>query len=158
MKIAPFIALLLMVLIVSCNQSETAQDGQEEIIEQEEVVYDDLSEMQYFVVEPGEVKEEDGIPTMPLILATEGRGNVLITDAPSYMPIENSEFESIGIPESAKFAFNTFYAGGGYYYYGNVEDNRLKIYRKITDAESTETFDFELFKTVGYTSKGEIIE
>jgi hypothetical protein len=146
--------LMVILLIISCENADKNSVNQA-VKAVEAVSYIDISEM-YFIVEPSEEKEVDGIPSMSLLLASEGRGNISLATTPAYTPIENSEFESVGIPETAEFAFNTYYAGGGYYYYGNVEENRLKVYRKVIEEMSEEEFSFELFKTFGYTADAEI--
>lgn len=43
------------------------------------------------------------------------------------------DFESNKIPKDAKFAFSTWFAGGGEMYYGTVVNGVLKIYQRIDD-------------------------
>ena len=145
--------LMLILLTMSCENADKNPVNQVA----EKISYIDISAMD-FVVEYEEKAVVDEIPQIQIIITSEGRGNLMLTTEPAMMEIEKSEFKAIDIPETAVFALNTYYAGDGYYYYGKVEDNRLKVYRKAIEEMSEKEFEFELFKTYAFTANREIEE
>jgi len=60
-----------------------------------------------------------------------GDKEFVIATGMAYAPIE--DFESNKIPKDAKFAFSTWFAGGGEMYYGTVVNGVLKIFQRIDD-------------------------
>ena len=80
--------------------------------------------------------------TTPMLIATE----------PSCQEITDTK--AFNMPEQTAFANHGYYAGGGYYYYGQVQNDTLKIFRQwIEETHPNDDPDpgettYKLFKTV----------
>lgn len=71
---------------------------------------------------------------------------LLITTDNSYIKITDPD--SYGMPKDIVFAFNTWYAGGGYTYYGIVRNGVLQIFRNYEDEGAPVSNSYELYREI----------
>lgn len=138
--------LVIMIIFAACNSSETTQTQAEETQQKKEATTFTNAD---FSIELGEEKEVEMMPQIPVFIKTDlAEAPILLTTESAFTEVTPDTRANEGIPEDAAFSFYTYYAGAGYYYYGNVENAELKVYRKYSGEDLVEekyTF-FKSFK------------
>lgn len=86
---------------------------------------------------PSKEDKTTGTPSTEISLSSPVLSNpIFIVKETNLSEIkEYQQRENMGIPGYATFAFSSWYAGGGAIYYGVIENNLLKIYRKYQDEQ-----------------------
>lgn len=69
--------------------------------------------------------------------------------------MEREQQANFDMPKETAFAYNAYYAGGGHYYYGQIDGEDLKVYRGYVEEKTPQNEDelpdvwkYELFKTI----------
>ncbi len=144
MKGLNLILFAFLFTFLACSTDKKEENKQSEPINEASQII----EQQNFTVVSGEETEKEGMPQVPVFIKSELiNENLLLTTENGFIVIEADSREAYGMPKEVAFSFNTYYAGAGYLYYGNVEDNQLKVYRKFYGEESESPEKYELFKT-----------
>lgn len=149
-----FVALSFSV--ISCENEAVDNQKSSDKKQSQEVTYLNPLELQFYI-EPDMKAEEDGIPKTVIILATKGRGNIILVEEYNHSTIETEKYATYKVPQDAIFAFSSYFAGTGNNYYGKIEGKYLKVYKQIIEKENEADYDFELFKTYAFT-ESETIE
>lgn len=102
----------------------------------------------------------DSLPTVVVELKSSAwKNRMLITSERAYSKIPIDYYASYQIPDSAVFAFSTWYAGGGHYYFGTVNNNNLVVMRKWQEEGNMEdeeqpVSEYVKFKTFKFKPDG----
>ncbi|MDB4516439.1 hypothetical protein N9089_02430 [Crocinitomicaceae bacterium] len=90
-------------------------------------------------------QEQDGNIRSVFLEDAEFMGAYTLLKANNFMEIK--DFKSNGIPADAKFAFSTWWAGGGQMVYGKLDSGVLKIYERF-DEETLPMQPFHLLRVI----------
>lgn len=156
-KLTKMLSLFLCLFILgSCNQSKTNQnqpsaesDEQEKRPQLAHITNSDFR----IQCEPANRADHDPPQETNLLLISEKLTTpVLIATEPSCTDITDAK--AFNMPGQTAFAKSGYYAGGGYYYYGLVQNDTLKIFRQWieephpdNDSNAAQT-EYVLFKTL----------
>ncbi len=164
MKNQLFLAGLVAIGLYACTSSpevgeaeetttdEVAVDGEDKTEESEpEVVEERLSfdpkSAFTLVSRDGQESQDTGTRFRKVYLKHELlKQPTLITTDYSFNRIE--DFASYRIPKEAVFAFDTWFAGGGYRYYGVVNNGVLQIYRNYEDESAPPPTSWTLYREI----------
>lgn len=152
------LALGLLFFVVACaenrDQSNADTAGDSTATDPPTAAADTVALANYdFNIQCGEsTTNAEGYPRVPISITAPGLLDRPLYLATDYICGEASEdlWSGLDIPADAEFGLNTYYAGAGYYYYGIVEDNQLKVYRDFfeegTPDNKPEPRNYQLFK------------
>lgn len=106
------------------------------------------------IPELGEVKvnPETGIPSSEIYLSSpDSENKIFLVKDMGFQDMEDkSNWEAYSIPANADWAFNSWFAGGGNYYYGMQEGRKIDVFRAYIDegTDSSNDLPYELFRTI----------
>lgn len=97
-----------------------------------------------FNVECSEADMKGNVPEVKMYFTSPKLNEkVFITTTPACRDLSGNYLD-YNMPKEAIFKVSGYYAGGGFYYYGQVEGNKLKVYRTFIEEprpEGPDTID-----------------
>lgn len=104
------------------------------------------------------IENESGAPsTEVFVTPSNSEKPIFIVKDYNLMPIDDNSRSNYNIPNSSKFAFQSWFAGGGALYYGILENKNLKIFKKFIDEGQSENSNFKLLKEIPFTETNSTI-
>ncbi len=73
---------------------------------------------------------------------------IFLTKEFNLMNLNDGQKKQFEIPTNSSFSFWTWWAGGGACYYGIVEGQKLKVFKKYLEEQESDNLQFELLKTI----------
>jgi len=118
-----FILCIVGSLLVGCDPKQQNQSDAETQINLDTATFEIINHKPAYDI--------DSLPTVVVELKSSAwKNRMLITSERAYSEIPKDYYNSYQIPDTAMFAFSTWYAGGGHYYFGVVDQNKLVVKRK----------------------------
>lgn len=146
-----FIYFGTILILMSCNRVTEHQTAEASI---------NLDTASFEIINHKPAYDIDSLPTVVVELKSSAwKNRILITSQRAYTKIPIDYYASYQIPDSAVFAFSTWYAGGGHYYFGTVNNNSLVVMRKWQEEGNMEdeeqpVSEYVKFKTFKFKLDG----
>ena len=146
-----FIYFGTILILMSCNRGTEHQTLEDSI---------NLDTASFEIINHKPAYDIDSLPTVVVELKSSAwKNRMLITSERAYSKIPIDYYASYQIPDSAVFAFSTWYAGGGHYYFGTVTNNNLVVMRKWEEEgnmedEAQPVSEYVKFKTFKFKPGG----
>ncbi|TDQ33066.1 hypothetical protein [Zeaxanthinibacter enoshimensis] len=128
-----------------------------ELIPDRDALLEDLRIQLASLEDPGEdpyglnievYKDTDGGKADIYLYSNAWANPAWISQEPAMSPIPEEQYIAWEIPKAAAFAFNSWYAGGGYIYYGLIEGSEVMIYRRFVEETQPDEERFTLYKMI----------
>lgn len=117
--------LLICLTFAACKNDSSEPDSDDKTVA-------DISNAD-FTIECGKATMNGDVPEVKMYFTSPKlKERVFITTTPACRDLSDNYLD-YNMPKEAIFKVSGYYAGGGFYYYGQVEENHLKVYRTFIE-------------------------